>query len=146
MDKDRLIEEAKIYVENDKTIEETAKDLGISKRTLQLHLKKIKEFDKELDKLVISKKKKNIIMGNIKGGKIGKATPSYTKEEVNSIAREIISKHFTYEEASIHFGIPKSTIFEMMHSKYMDPSLSIKLEMVSLSNRKGTTENKGIKR
>ena len=142
----RYIEEAKIYVENDKTVEETAKDLGISKRTFQLHLKKIKELDPELDKLVITKKKKNILTGNIKGGQIGKATPSYTKEEVNDIAREIISKHLTYEEASIQFGIPKSTIFEMMHSKYIEPELSIKLEVVAISNRKGTTENKGIKR
>ena len=40
IDDNIIVKEAKEYVSNNKTVEETAKDLGISKRTLQLHFKK----------------------------------------------------------------------------------------------------------
>ena len=51
----------------------------------------------------------------------------FIKEEANNIAKEIISKHLTYEEAENIFGIPKSTIYEMVHSNYIDSNLSMKL-------------------
>jgi hypothetical protein len=85
MNNDQIIQEAKTYISSDKTIEETAKDLKISKRTLQLHLGKLDAIDPELHKLVLAKKESMQIKGRIKGGTIGKATPSYTKEEAEHL-------------------------------------------------------------
>ena len=59
MNEKQIIEEAKLYISNDKTISDTACDLGISKRTLQLHIKKLEAINPELYKLVLEKSKMN---------------------------------------------------------------------------------------
>lgn len=136
MDKNKIIEEANIYISNELSIKETASLLGVSKRTLQIHLSRLEEIDKKLYKLVSEKKSKNIKEGRILGGKIGKATPRYSKELANKIANEIILSELTYEEAALEFGIPKSTIYEMVHSSYIDANTKNMLELVALSNNK----------
>ena len=95
MNKDQIIQEAQTYLSGDKTIEETAKNLNISKRTLQLHLGKLDIIDPELHKLVLEKKESMQIKGRVKGGTIGKATPSYTKEEAEYVANEMIKNGYT---------------------------------------------------
>ena len=135
----QIIQEAKTYLNSDKTIEETAKDLKISKRTLQLHLRKLDTIDPELHKLVLAKKESMQIKGRIKGGTIGKATPSYTKEEAERVANKIIVNGYTYEEAAKRLGIPKSTIYEMVHSELVGKDLKNMLEAVAIANNKGLT-------
>lgn len=139
MNKDQIIQEAQTYLSGDKTIEETAKNLNISKRTLQLHLGKLDIIDPELHKLVLEKKESMQIKGRVKGGTIGKATPSYTKEEAEYVANEMIKNGYTYENASKRLGIPKSTIYEMVHSNFIDKELKDKLEVVAIANQKGLT-------
>lgn len=139
MNKDQIIQEAQTYLSSDKTIEETAKNLNISKRTLQLHLGKLDIIDPELHKLVLEKKESMQIKGRVKGGTIGKATPSYTKEEAEYVANEMIKNGYTYENASKRLGIPKSTIYEMVHSNFIDKELKDKLEVVAIANQKGLT-------
>ena len=139
MNKDQIIKEAQTYLSGDKTIEETAKNLNISKRTLQLHLGKLDIIDPELHKLVLEKKESMQIKGRVKGGTIGKATPSYTKEEAEYVANEMIKNGYTYENASKRLGIPKSTIYEMVHSNFIDKELKDKLEVVAIANQKGLT-------
>ena len=139
MNKDQIIQEAQTYLSGDKTIEETAKNLNISKRTLQLHLGKLDIIDPELHKLVLEKKESMQIKGRVKGGTIGKATPSYTKEEAEYVANEMIKNGYTYEAASKRLCIPKSTIYEMVHSNFIDKELKDKLEVVAIANQKGLT-------
>ena len=139
MNKDQILREANIYLTNDKTVEETAKDLGIAKRTFQIHLGKLEILAPELHKLVLAKKESMQIQGRIKGGMNGKATPSYTKEEAERVANEIIVKGYTYEEASKRLGIPKSTIYEMVHSKFISKDLKDMLDAVAIANQKGLT-------
>ena len=139
MNKDQIIQEASTYITNDKTIEETAKDLGISKRTLQLHLGKLEIINPTLNKLVLAKKESMQKQGRIKGGQTGKATPSYTKEEAERVAKEIIRFGYTYEEASKRLNIPKSTIYEMVHSKFVSRDLRDMLDAVAIANNKGLT-------
>lgn len=139
MTDEQIIKEANTYLNSNKTIDETAKNLGISKRTLQLHLGKLKIIDPKLNKLVIEKKESNQKQGRIKGGKLGKATPSYTKGEAENVAEKIIKYNYTYEEASKRLNIPKSTIYEMTHSKLVNKELRDMLDAVAIANQKGLT-------
>ena len=128
--------EAKEYLKDDKTVAETAEIFGISKRTLQLHLKKLSEINPELHKLVLNKQKSNIIAGRIKGGTLGKRGVSYTQEEVTKIAEYMIHTQATYEEASNFFDIPTSTIHDMMRSPLLREEYKMQLEVVAEANRK----------
>ena len=137
MNKEKIIEEAKEYVNNDLTVEETATSLGISKRTFQIHLKQLGVIDPFLHGLVLAKKESNMKAGRIKGGEIGRSHPSYTAEEAIKIANTIIINEYTYEEASEKFGIPRSTIYEMVHSSYIPMDMKISLDRVAVANKKG---------
>ena len=52
----RIEEEAQEYINNDLTEKQTAEKLGINRRTLQLHLKKLAIINQELYNLVLKKK------------------------------------------------------------------------------------------
>ncbi len=132
-------EEAKVYLEKNKTLSEIAFELGISKRTFQLHIKKLKELDPTLHNLVLEKQKSNIISGRKRGGEIGKRPPTYTKEEANLLADLMIHNQLTYEEASIETGLPHSTIYDMVHSDFIDSEKLHQLELVAMANKKGLT-------
>ena len=138
-DNNTIIYEANVYVSNTKTVKETVEELGISKRTLQLHFKRLENINKNLYDDVRRKQAQNIDEGRIKGGKSSKATPSYTKEEATEIANYIVHYGVTYEEASEVFNVPKSTIYEMTHSKYVDPDLIRQLELLADANRHDMT-------
>lgn len=138
-----IIREAQEYISNDLTERETAEKLGISRRTLQLHLNKLKDIDPMLYNMVLVKKNRNLKEGRVKGGKIGKITaPKYTRIDALRIARGIINNSYTYEEAAGVYDIPKSTIFEMVHSDYVPEYMQMQLELVAARNNK----NKNAKR
>ena len=138
-----IIREAHEYISNDLTEKETAEKLGISRRTLQLHLDKLKDIDPLLYNLVLIKKSKNIKVGRVRGGQNGKATPSYTQEKAISIANGIIDNSYTYEEASKVYGIPRSTIYEMVHSSFIPEDTRMLLDGVAITNNKNKNA-KGI--
>jgi predicted DNA-binding protein YlxM (UPF0122 family) len=137
MNSEKIIEEAKTYINNDKTVEETAKELGISKRAFQIHLKQLGELEPLLYELVLVKKNKNIQLGRIKGGELGKAKPRYSRELAMKIALDIINSEMTYEAASDKYGIPKSTVYDMVHGVYIPQELKDKLNVVGVANNKG---------
>ena len=144
MDNERIREEALTYISNNKTVNETAEELGVSRRTLQIHLKQVGVVDPLLYSLVLKKKESNMKTGRIIGGMTGKVTPSYTKEEANEIANEIIENHYTYEEAASVYGIPKSTIYEMVHSDYVDENTKMQLDLVAEHNNKNKNAKRNI--
>ena len=138
-----IIKEAQEYISNDLTEKDTAKKLGISVKTLQLHFKKLKDIDPILNDLVLMKNKRNVQAGRIEGAKKGKATPTYTSEEANKKANGIISKSYTYEEAAAMYGIPKSTIYDMVHNgDFVSEETRMQLDLVAEHNNK----NKNAKR
>lgn len=139
-----IIREAQEYISNDLTERETAEKLGISRRTLQLHLKKLEDIDPVLYNMVLMKKKSNVIAGRSKGGKIGKATPTYTKEEANIVANGIIRESYTYEEAAMIYGVPKSTIYEMVHSDFVPENTKMQLELVAIHNNQTKNAKRNI--
>ena len=128
--------EAMEYINNDLSVEETASKLGVSKRTLQLHFKIIKEINPKLYELIQIKQKRKHQEGVVYGGQIGKVKPRYTKENATAIAETMINDELSYEEASEIFNIPKSTLYEMVHSDYIDRKIKDELDVLAIANKK----------
>ena len=141
MDNKVIIEEAKTYLNSDMTVKETANHLGISLRTFQLHLKKLELLDPRLHSLVINKKESNIISGRSKGGLVGHGgkVSNYTSDEIISMAKRIINEQLTYREAEEIFGIPSSTIHDLVHGKEVPLELLQMLDEVAYLNKKSMT-------
>ena len=134
IDKNIIIHEAEEYVYSDMTISETAASLGISKKTLQIHIKRLKKIDENLYKKVEAKKIISQQKGRIKGGQLGKTHSNYTKDEAEKIAKTIISKALSYKDAEQEFGIPKSTIYEIVHSDLVSKETRDKLDILAEAN------------
>lgn len=129
-----IIHEAEEYVSNTKTVEETAADLGISKRTLQLHLKRLEQIDENLYKKVQEKQECAQQAGRVKGGQIGKSHSHYTKAQAEEIARTMIASNLSYNDASARFDIPKSTIYEILHSDLISEDIRKELDILAEAN------------
>lgn len=134
MREDVIRKEAEVYLESS-TLKEAAFKCGISVRSLQLHLKKLEEIDLEMHRLVISKSKSNVIEGRIKGGSLGKRSVTYTKDQAIMIAEYMIKNQSTYQEIEDKFGIPSSTVYEMVHSPFISEGLKMQLDLVASMNR-----------
>jgi len=135
--KEQIIQEAEYYLNNDVTIEQASINLKISKRTLQLHLKKLEEISPETFKLVQEKKSGNIKIGTIKGGQTGKRGPTWTEEQALEIAMKIINEGLTYREAEERFNIPSSTIHDMVTNGGKNFENGTILSAVAEVNRRG---------
>jgi len=139
MNNEKIIQEANFYIESNKNLTEVAKELGISKSTLQLHIRELKNIDKELYNKIRTIQANNQIEGRKKGATIGKRTVTYTKEQANYIAAEIANKQLTYKEAEKIFDIPSSTIYEMVHSRLIEEEIRTKIELTAEANIHKTT-------
>ena len=138
---EKIIAEAKEYINNDLTVADTAKILGISKRTLQLHFKALEHIDLGLHNLVVKKQKSNMMQGRIIGGTKGKREKNYTREEAINIANAIIDNGWTYREAEEALQIPSSTIYEIVHSEYIDELTRMRLDILATANNKHQSQN-----
>lgn len=134
---EQILKEANYYLDNDLTIEQASRDLGISKRTLQLHLKKLESIAPDVFKLVVDKKISNERRGKIKGGTLGKRGPSWTEEDAISIASKMIEKELTYEQAEKEFGIAHTTLHEMMNKGIKDLDTTSLLYALTMAHKKG---------
>lgn len=143
--KEEIIKEAEYYLNNDVTIEQASSDLHISKRTLQLHLKKLEELAPETFKLVQEKKTGNIKAGTIKGGHTGKRGPTWTEEQALEVAMKIINDGLSYREAEAYFKIPSSTLHEMVTKGVKDFDTASMLYAVAEANRRGMSAEQYLK-
>lgn len=143
--KEDIIREADYYLNNDVTIDQASKDLGISKRTLQLHLKNLEKIDPDRAKLVKDKKESNIRQGNAKGGSLGKRGPTWTEEEALKLAKDMIEKERTYQEEGRVSGIPKSTLHDMLNRGVTDEYIISLLYALSEANKKRMTLEEYVK-
>ena len=134
---DKILEEANYYLNNDVTIKQASSDLGISKRTLQLHFQKLESIDLEKARLVKDKKIANEKQGKIKGGSLGKRGPNWTREQAQQLADAMINNQMTNREAATTFERPKSTIYEMTHKGIEDELIESLLYSLAEANRKG---------
>ena len=134
MNNEEIIKAAQIYLKEGQTIKTAAAAMNVSKRTLQLNLPKLKELNTGLYELVQIKKGINQEIGRKKGGSDSKRGPSYTKEDVEAVIDFIIKNHATYMLTSAHTGFSTSTIFEMVHSKYVSPEKKEILSLIAEAN------------
>lgn len=140
VDNNVIIHEAEEYINNNLTVKETAAVLGVSKRTLQIHFKRLELIDKNLYDKVRTKQEQNQQAGRIKGGQTGKATSSFDPKLPEIIAKHMIKYELTYESASEKFEIPKSTLYEMTHNpKYVNPDLIRRLDLLAIANQHNMT-------
>lgn len=131
-----ILKEADYYLNNRVTIKQASSDLGISEKTLQLHLKKLESIAPEVFVLVLDKKKANEKQGRIKGGTLGKRLPSWDMDTAKEVSSKIIDGEMTYREAEEKLGIPKSTIHEMVH-KVNNPVTDSLLFGIAEAHRRG---------
>ena len=118
---EQILNEANYYLGNNVNVDQASQALGISRRTFQLHMKKLEEIYPMKAAMVRAKKTGNIKDGNIKGGQISKRGVSYTSEEATKAAVEMLEHNESYREVSTILGIPKSTLYEMINSKGLSP-------------------------
>jgi len=132
-----ILKEAEYYLNNDVTIEQASSDLGISKRTLQLHMKKLESIAPDKFKLVTDKKNNNIQNGRIVGGTLGKRSTSWTSEDAMNIASKMLDSGLTYEQAEKELGIPHLTLHDMMHKGVQDENVTSLLYALAIAHKKG---------
>lgn len=134
-----ILKEAEYYLNNDVTNEEASKALGISKRSFQLHMKKLAEIAPDKYKLVEDKKTSISRQGNIKGGSLGRRSSSFEEVTISELADYLISGELTYKEAAEQLGVPKSTIHDLTHKSLKNPETSSLLYALAMAHKKGMT-------
>lgn len=125
--KDLIKYYADFILYGNRTMEEAAIALGISKRTLQLYINThLKQQDEKLYEKVRQHLENIAQQRHSLGGKIGKRTTSYDKEQIETMADRLIAAFFddktpssvketkTLEQLSSQYKIPKSTLYDLL--------------------------------
>ena len=141
---ERILQEAEYYLNNNVTMEQAANNFGISKKSFQIHMKKLEEICKDTFNLVQQKKQNNLSQGIVKGGKNGKPcrtsiteSKPYTLSELESItlARKMIIYDWSLRKTEEETGIPKSTIRENMTKDRIGEALYEEFEIMLESHK-----------
>lgn len=98
------------------TIEYASLKFGVSESTINKYIAHLKELDNDLYKKYALSTKEKQEVGTIVGGKNSKRQATVTDFEALEIAEVMIASSMTLEQASKHFGIPTSTIYERIRS------------------------------
>ena len=143
IDVESIRKAALYYINNDVTLEDAALYVGIkSKKTLNNYFARLCGSKDEKDRL---KKYENEQKGKVKGGQTGVRKSSYTRDEALKIYDYIIKNCATYRQAEEEFQIPRSTIYEIVHSNLLTDDEKKKIELVSESNVPSSIDNGHIK-
>ncbi len=143
MDKDKILVAASYYLNNDVSLEETANFIGIkSKKTLNKYFVSVlKEstdsHERRIYHDILLKKVLNELNGRKKGGNNGTRTSNYNNEDVQKLYNFVIEKGATYRDAAFIFGIPRSTVYEMLHSSYLSKAQQEKIKNLASLNKVG---------
>lgn len=111
----KILEIAKYIISNKATIQMAADKFGISTSSVKKYInddKNLKSIDYSAYVAVKETQKDLIKTGNYVGGKNGIRTSSISDFEAEEIARTMIQKGWTLEQASIFYQIPSSTIYD----------------------------------
>lgn len=132
-----------LYSKN-KTLEEIADELNISKRTLQNHINTLlPEIDKKLYEKVRIKIDETSKLRNIKGGQTSKKNSSYTQEEIEYLCNEF-TKAFnnnnkeeimSLREFAEKYNIPKSTLYDILTKYVTNNDLSMIKSLFEFNKR-----------
>ena len=136
---EKILSVANYIIENEATIAQTAKHFGLSTSSIKKYINdedKLQSIDYGSYIIVKEIQKKIEEAGRIKGGETGKRTTNISKEEIVSIARQIINNGWTIEEASYKLNIPSSTIYDRIRN-IQDIELQNELDEVFYENKRG---------
>lgn len=117
VNKEQIMQEARYYIENDDvTVEQTAEYFGISKRTFQLHMKKLLEIAPSMAKLQQEKSQRMQEMrrGRYERNDENTRKANWTSDDAIAVAKYMLENNATIRMAGEHFQIPKTTIHEMI--------------------------------
>lgn len=150
IDVESIRKAALYYINNDVTLEDAALYVDIkSKKTLNNYFARLcgskDEKDRLLYKKIVLKKYENEQKGKVKGGQTGVRKSSYTRDEALKIYDYIIKNCATYRQAEEEFQIPRSTIYEIVHSNLLTDDEKKKIDLVSESNVPSSIDNGYIK-
>ena len=137
----KILKEARYYLNHNINMKSVAAHFNISIRSLQIHFKKLETIDLGTYNLVRKKQEINQQIGRtiISGGRVS----SYSIDDINKMCDIMISNDFSYNEASIYFNIPSSTLFELM--KKVDKDRRVKLDLLAEANIRNTTTDQIIR-
>lgn len=130
-----LIKIAKVYVENDVSISELAKQNNMGKSTLVGYLcgnKKIKLPD-ELQ--IAVNKKKNFNWINSKATSGNKGHFSFSKEQIISIAQLTVNEKLTLEEISKYYDVVPATIYNLFNEENLGIELYSEIQKLYAENK-----------
>lgn len=118
----------KYYIDNDVTYLEAANHFGVSKRSFQLYMKKLKEISESTFKLVQDKKQANLVIGAKKGGSISRhESPNVGRKkhisdaDLDTYTDKLIEGDLSIRQLSGDTGIPKSTLYDNITKRNTDP-------------------------
>ena len=132
-----IIKEATFYLENDMTIEETASELGISKSTLQKHIKRLESINSDLYNKIRLMQEERQKQGRIKGGTLGHRTTIWTNEDALRIADIFITGEYTLDELAKITSVSRSTLYEILTSSVIPEEKRNIIEAIFVANKKG---------
>lgn len=124
VDDGKMLEEANYYLDNEVTMQQAATHFGISKKSFQIHMKKLETLFPDKYVLVQEKKNAHLVEGAKKGGQNGKPSKPavYTpkpftidNELLIQIANSIIKSDLTLREIESIYDIPRSTIHDNLN-------------------------------
>lgn len=135
----KILSVAKYIIENKATISQTAIHFGMSTSSIKKYIndeQNLQSIDNNIYLAVKNVQDEILKDAQIKGGSTGKRSTSISEFEALEIARVMIEKGWTLEQASIYFDeIPTSTIYENL-MRITDVELLTELQNLFHENNK----------
>lgn len=94
------------------TVNQVSLMFGVSESTIHKYIAYIKDTDKELYENLCKAQEEVSKRGHVLGGKTGVRGPSYNDFEATEMAEVMLEENFTISDASRHFSVPKSSLYE----------------------------------
>ena len=113
----KILEVAKYIIEEKATISMAAERFNSSISSIKKYInnpENLQSIDMDIYNAVKETQKEIEAIGHYVGGKNGIREPKYTEFEALEIAEVMIAESLTLEQASVRFGIPRSTLYEAL--------------------------------
>ena len=113
----KILEVAKYIIEEKATISMAAERFNLSISSIKKYInnpENLQSIDMDIYNAVKETQKEIEAIGHYVGGKNGIREPKYTEFEALEIAEVMIAESLTLEQASVRFGIPRSTLYEAL--------------------------------
>lgn len=108
----KVLEIARYIVKEGATLNKVADHFKMSKRTIQLYLKELRDIDVDIYEKVEEIKNSNQQEGKIKGGKNSKSSPKNELKKVEEIAKVMVNEDLTIKEAALRYDMKESTLYD----------------------------------